>query len=69
MARRTEYYIMNAKGGDYMKKIILLMKKASMSSAVASFALMFGVMASTRNCFYILHQPEMPADMKKLRKF
>ncbi|MFI3200965.1 MAG: cyclic lactone autoinducer peptide [Eubacteriales bacterium] len=52
-----------------MKKIILLMKKASMSSAVASFALMFGVMASTRNCFYILHQPEMPADMKKLRKF
>lgn len=42
------------------------MKK--LASFLASFALLFGVMAANTRCICIYHQPQMPEEIKNLKK-
>lgn len=40
-----------------------------LGSLIALFALMVTTLTANSACMYIAHQPEMPAEAKKLRKF
>lgn len=44
-----------------MKQIILKCEKI-----FASCALLIGVISTSATCRYVLHQPEVPEDMKKI---
>lgn len=45
------------------------LKKVSAPGMLAAFALCMTTMAANSECFYVYHQPEVPEDLKKYRKF
>lgn len=51
-----------------MSKILYIAGKYS-ACALAIAAVTVAAEASTRCCTYALHQPEVPAEVKKYRKF
>lgn len=55
-------------GGKHMK-IKRLLKNLSVSGLLASFALCMTTLAANSECFFVFHQPELPEDLKKYRKF
>lgn len=52
-----------------MKKLVnIINKKVDYTKVMASFALLFSVVAANSACLCFYHQPEKP-DLCKLRKF
>ncbi len=49
-----------------MKK---LFSKLSVANVMAAFALMVSVSTVNSACMFLFHQPEVPAELKKYRKF
>ena len=45
------------------------LKKVSAPGMLAAFALCMTTVAANSECFYVYHQPEVPEDLKKYRKF
>lgn len=52
------------KGEDFMKKFLI-----KYSGVFAALALAFTTLTANSTCVYCVHQPEMPKNSKKLRKF
>ena len=50
-------------GGEDMSRLII-----KYGSVLASIALFISALASTLNCSYVYHQPEMPDSVRKLRR-
>lgn len=47
----------------------LLTKHMDSANMLASFALIFSIMAANTKCMCIFHQPKKPESIKSLRKF
>lgn len=50
-------------------RLKMLLKKISASSVLAAFALTMTTMTANSACFFVFHQPELPENIKKYRKF
>ena len=55
-------------GGKHMR-LKMLLKNLSVSGLLASFALCMTTLAANSECFFVFHQPELPEELKKYRKF
>lgn len=63
-------YIICKIGGNYMlKKIRCWVSKCTIANAVATFALIMGIISANSCCVFVYHQPQIPDDLKTLRKF
>lgn len=52
-----------------MKKVVNVLTKKSVLGVVNSLALLFTIFSSQLLCVWYMHQPELPAEADKYRKF
>ncbi len=52
-----------------MKKLMTFVRKHGAMALVNSFALALAIQTVNTACAWIYHQPEVPEDLKKMRKF
>lgn len=70
MSKKGDKMDKNSKEEMMMKKMkVFLMKHMNGASALAGFALVFGIIAANSRCYYIYHEPKAPEELKKLRRF
>lgn len=50
-------------------KLKEFLKKVSAPGMLAALALCMTTVAANSECVYVFHQPEVPEDLKKYRKF
>lgn len=51
------------------EEVIMWKRIYKFENVLASLALMFSVVAANQACNFFAHQPELPENVKKLRKF